>query len=321
MLDSRQETAVVIRKPGMRGTSKTCQAALSGTHQRLQIIVASLVFSTCLAAAAETITVKGSDTLVILAQKWADIYMRAHPKTKIQVTGGGSGTGFAALQNRTTDLATASRRIKAGESVACIKAFRRRPSEIKVCLDGLTIYVNRNNPVEALSLVDLEGIFTGKIINWQEIGGPDAPITVYGRENSSGTYEFFKTEVLQGKDYAATTQTMPGTAAVVQAIARDSYGIGYGGSAYSAQAKALAIRRHPGGPAIPPTEVEVRNQTYPIWRYLYVYVNPEKNRGATADFLNWIQSAGGQRLVSQMGYFPLREPKARTSRLTRNQRR
>src|SRR5688572_32917571 len=154
-------------------------------------------------ASAGTITVKGSDTLVILAQKWAEVYMGKNPGTKIQVTGGGSGIGFAALQNKTTDLANASRKIKAKEIEACVKAFGKRPTEYKVALDGLSVYLHESNPVKQLSLEQLRNIFTGKIRNWKEVGGADGPITIYSRENSSGTYEFFKENVLQGSDFAA----------------------------------------------------------------------------------------------------------------------
>src|SRR6266850_3109350 len=114
---------------------------------------------------AGNITVKGSDTLVILAQKWAEVYMSKHPETKIQVTGGGSGIGFAALQNKTTDLADASRKIKPKEIEACLKAFGKRPTEYKVALDGLSVYVNAANSVNELDLDQLEKIFTGKITN------------------------------------------------------------------------------------------------------------------------------------------------------------
>lgn len=264
----------------------------------------------------ESISVKGSDTMVILAQKWAETYMLDHPNTKIQVTGGGSGTGFAALQNQTTDLASASRRIKPSESAACIKAFRRRPTEIKVCLDGLTIYLNQSNPIEELSLNDLKLIFTGKAINWKQFGGPNAPITVYSRENSSGTYEFFKRHVLSEMDFAAKIQSMPGTAAVVQAVAKDRYGIGYGGSAYSATTKAVRIRRTEGSQAFAPTEANVRNQSYPIWRHLYIYINPKQNRDAIADYLDWIKSEPGQRVVTEVGYFPLHSNQSEKVQLT-----
>ena len=198
-----------------------------------------IAITTMLAASVQagTITAKGSDTLVILAQKWAEVYMGSHPDTKIQVTGGGSGTGFAALQNQSTDLCNASRPIKAAEQLTCVKAFGKRPTEYKVCVDGLSVYVNEANKVQELSLEQVAGIFSGKIVNWKEVGGGDAPITIYSRENSSGTYEFFKEHVLKGKDFAATAQTMPGTAAVLQAVARDANGIGYGGTAYGSGAK------------------------------------------------------------------------------------
>ncbi|MBT5705728.1 MAG: PstS family phosphate ABC transporter substrate-binding protein [Verrucomicrobia bacterium] len=264
----------------------------------------------------ETITVKGSDTMVILAQKWAETYMLKHPRTKIQVTGGGSGTGFAALQNQTTDLANASRRIKPSESAACIKVFRKRPTEIKVCLDGLTVYVNQMNPIEELSLNDLKLIFTGKATNWNRFGGPNAPITVYSRENSSGTYEFFKRNILDEMDFAANIQSMPGTAAVVQAVAKDRYGIGYGGSAYSATAKAVRISHSDKSKAYAPTEANVRNQNYPIWRHLFIYINPKQNRDAIADYLVWIQSEAGQQVVTDVGYFPLHAKQTETIQLT-----
>ena len=256
-------------------------------------------------ASAATITVKGSDTLVILAQKWAETYMGLKPALKIQVTGGGTGTGFAALQDRTTDLCDASRKIKAKEIEGCIKAFGKRPTEYKVALDGLSVYVSADNAVKELSLDQLEGIFTGKIKNWKEVGGADAAITVYSRENSSGTYEFFKEHVLKGKDFAASAQTMPGTAAVLQAVGKDKGGIGYGGGAYGAGAKHLAIKKDDASPAVEPTEETVVNGTYPIWRYLFVYVNPALDKGDIAAYLNWIRSAAGQKVVKEVGYYPL----------------
>ena len=256
-------------------------------------------------AHAGSITVKGSDTLVILAQKWAETYMAKNPATKIQVTGGGSGTGFAALVNQTTDLADASRKIKATEIAACLKAFGKRPTEYKVCLDGLSVYVSEVTPVKELSLPQLQAIFTGKIKNWKELGGADAPITVYSRENSSGTYEFFKEHVLQGKDFAASAQTMPGTAALLQAVGKDKNGIGYGGAAYGAGAKHLAIKKDEGAPAIEPTGENVVSGAYPIWRHLYVYVNPALDKGEIAAYLNWIRSEEGQKVVKDIGYYPL----------------
>lgn len=256
-------------------------------------------------SAPATITVKGSDTLVILAQKWAEVYMASHPNVKIQVTGGGSGVGFAALQNKTTDLADASRPIKPAELAECIKVFGRRPTEYKVCLDGLSIYVNQANGVKDLSVPQLGQIFTGKIRNWKEVGGDDAPITIYSRENSSGTYEFFKEHVLLGKDFAASAQTMPGTAALLQAVSRDKNGIGYGGAAYAAGARIVPVRKEESTPPIEPTEENVVKGTYPIWRYLFIYVNPALDKGEIAAYLNWIRGDEGQKLVKDVGYFPL----------------
>lgn len=267
------------------------------------LVVASLL--TAGAAHAGDLTVKGSDTLVVLAQKWAEAYMVKNPGTKIQVTGGGTGTGFAALQNKTTDLCNASRKIKPAELANCIKAFGKRPTEYPVCLDGLSIYVSAENPVRELSLPQLADLFTGKVRNWKEVGGPDAPVVLYSRENSSGTYEFFKEHVLLGKDFAAGAQTMPGTAAVLQAVSKDKHGIGYGGAAYGAGARALKIKRDAATAAVEPSEANVLSGAYPISRQLFVYVNPALDKGEVAAYLTWIRGEQGQKIVKDVGYFPL----------------
>jgi phosphate transport system substrate-binding protein len=270
-----------------------------------QLALLSAVAGFTASANAGNITVKGSDTMVILAQKWAEVYMGKNQGTKIQVTGGGTGTGFAALQNKTTDLCDASRKIRGAEISECIKAFGRRPTEYKVALDGLSVYVNESNPLKELTVEQVALIFTGKIRNWKQVGGPDAPITLYSRENSSGTYEFFKEHVLKGADFAASAQTMPGTAAVLQSVAKDKNGIGYGGAAYGAGAKHLNIKKDDASPAIEPNEETVVKGTYPIWRYLYIYVNPALDKGEVAKYLNWIRSEDGQKVVKDVGYFPL----------------
>jgi phosphate transport system substrate-binding protein len=273
-----------------------------------QILAVGLAMGLTGWADAGEITVKGSDTLVILAQKWAETYMGLHSDVKIQVTGGGSGIGFAALQNQTTDLCDASRKIKSGELIKCITTFHKAPTEYKVALDGLSVYVNSANAVANLSLGQLKDIFTGKIKNWQAVGGPNLPITVYSRENSSGTYEFFKSEVLKGEDFAASAQTMPGTAALVQAVGSDPGAIGYGGAAYGSGVKHLGVKKDDSSPAIEPTEETVENQSYPIWRYLYVYVNPALDKDEIADYLKWIRSDDGQKIVKDQGYYPLPQP-------------
>ena len=270
---------------------------------KLGIAATTVAFSA--SAYAGNITVKGSDTMVILAQKWAEVYMNQNPGKKIQVTGGGTGTGFAALQNQTTDLCNASRKIKVKEIEACVKVFGKRPTEYKVALDGLSVYVNEANQVQELNLEQLEGIFTGRIKNWKQVGGNDAPITIYSRENSSGTYEFFKENVLKGKDFAATAQTLQGTAQVIQNVAKEKNGIGYGGGAYGSGVKHLKVKKDDGSPAIEPTGETVVNGTYPIWRYLFIYVNPALDKGEVAAYLGWIRSDEGQKVVKNVGYYPL----------------
>lgn len=270
-----------------------------------KVALALAAFAVASVAQAGTITVKGSDTLVILAQKWAEVYMGKNPGTKIQVTGGGSGTGFAALQNKSTDLANASREIKPKEVAACIKAFQARPTQYQVCLDGLSVYVHSSNPVKELSIPQLEAIFTGKVTNWKEVGGADSPIILYSRENSSGTYEFFKENVLKGKDFSPRAQTLQGTAQVLERVAGEPKGIGYGGAAYGAGAKHLKIKKEEASEALEPTEENVVSMKYPISRYLYIYVNPALDKGEIGAYLNWIRSDEGQKVVKDVGYFPL----------------
>ena len=257
------------------------------------------------ASAQTKITVKGSDTMVILAQKWAETYMASHKDATIQVTGGGTGTGVAALQNKTTDLCNASRPLKSAEVLECVKAFKAKPNEHKVALDGISVYVSASNTVKELTTAQVGEIFTGKIKNWKDVGGADAPITLYSRENSSGTYEFFKEHVLAKQDFAASAQTMPGTAAVLQAVAKDANGIGYGGAAYGAGAKHLLIKKDAASPGVEPTEATVQSGEYPISRALFIYVNPKIETGAIADYLKWIASDEGQKVVKDVGYFPL----------------
>lgn len=273
--------------------------------KKLTLAIAAALLATMLPAQAGKITVKGSDTMVVLAQKWAEAYMGKNPETKIQVTGGGSGTGVAALQNKTTDICNSSRKMRAAEIANCVAVFGKRPTEYKVALDGLTIFVSDSNPIKEITMEQLELVFTGKIRNWKQLGGADAPITVYSRENSSGTYEFFKEFVLKGKDFVASAQTMPGTAALLQAVAKDKSAIGYGGAAYGQGAKHLLVKKDDKSPAIEPNEETVVKGIYPIWRYLYVYINPAIDKGEIAAYLNWIRSEDGQKVVKDIGYFPL----------------
>src|SRR3990172_907145 len=165
-----------------------------------------------------TITVKGSDTMVLLGQRWAEAYMAAHPDATIQVTGGGSGTGISALINGTTDICNASRPMKAAEREKLKLRYSSLGVEIKSAKDGLAVYVHESNLVQELSLAQIKDIYTAKITNWKDLGGPDAKIVLYSRENNSGTYVYFRDFVLKGNDFAASAQNLPGTAAVVNAV-------------------------------------------------------------------------------------------------------
>jgi len=269
------------------------------------LAIAGTIAATVAHTHAGNITVKGSDTLVILAQKWAEVYMSKNKDVKIQVTGGGSGVGFKALQARQTDIADASRPIKPAERQGCIVAFNKPPREYKVALDGLSIYVHKDNPLTEVSLEQLEKIFTGKVKNWKEVGGPDTRIVVYSRENSSGTYEFFKEHVLKGQDFVASAQTMQGTATLLDNVTRDKNAIGYGGAAYGHGAKVLKVKKTADSPAVEPTEENVVSGEYPIWRYLFNYLDPEKDKGEIAAYLNWVRSDEGQKIVKEVGYYPL----------------
>jgi phosphate transport system substrate-binding protein len=256
-----------------------------------------------LAAQAGNITVKGSDTMVILGQRWAEDYMKKNAGTKLQVTGGGSGTGLAALINGTTEIAMSSRPIKEGETEKLRGRFNTVGNEIAVARDGVTFYVHESNPLTSLTQEQLKGIYLGDITNWKEVGGPDAPIVVYSRENSSGTYVFVKDNLLGGDDYTATAQTLPGTAAVVNAVSKEKFGIGYGGAAYAKGIKELKIKK--GSEEIAPSAENIKSGKYPLSRDLYFYLR-SKPTGEVKAFIDFVLSPDGQSIVTRVGYFPVK---------------
>ncbi|MBI4371110.1 MAG: phosphate ABC transporter substrate-binding protein [Elusimicrobia bacterium] len=255
--------------------------------------------------AAATITIKGSDTLVILNQKWAEAYRAKNPGVSIQVTGGGSGTGIAALINGSTDICAASRPMSRKEKLSLRDRFNTLGVEIPVARDGLAVYLNDSNPVKELTLRQVEQIYRGKIANWKDVGGEDAKIILYSRENNSGTYVYFKDNVLQGRDFSPMAQSLPGTAAVVNAVVKDKRGIGYGGAAYAKGIKFCPIKKTDGDAAYEPTLEHVKSGKYPISRDLYFYVR-SKPSGDIKSFIGWVTGPEGQELVGQVGYFPIR---------------
>jgi phosphate transport system substrate-binding protein len=273
-----------------------------------------LILSTCVLLAAATvnpvsaqgrnITIKGSDTMVILGQRWAEAYMKKNPGASIQVTGGGSGVGIAALINGTTDIAESSRPMKDAEKTQ-LQQKRGVPTvELPVALDGLAVYVHETSPIQELSLEQLKRIYTGAAKNWKDVGGRDERIILYGRENSSGTYAYFKEHVLENADYYPTTQTLPGTAAVINAVAKDIRGIGYGGIAYLKGVKAIKVKKNASSPAVEPTLDNVQKNIYPISRFLYWYLAGQP-KDQIKKLTDWVVTAEGQAVVNDVGYYPL----------------
>jgi phosphate transport system substrate-binding protein len=255
-------------------------------------------------AQARNISIKGSDTMVLLGQRWAETYMKKNPGVTIQVTGGGSGVGIAALINGTTDIAEASRPMKDAEKTQLQQKRGVAVVELPVALDGLAVYVHEKNPLTELSIEQLRKIYTGTAKNWKDVGGNDERIILYGRENSSGTYAYFKEHVLENADYYPTTQTLPGTAAVINAVSKDIRGIGYGGIAYLKGVKAVKVKKTASTPGVEPTLENVQKNIYPISRFLYWYLAGQP-KDQIQKLTSWVMSTEGQAVVSDVGYYPL----------------
>ena len=250
------------------------------------------------------ITVKGSDTMVILGQKWAEVFMSKNSGMAVQVTGGGSGTGVAALINGTTDIAESSRPMRDAEKQQVKDRRGKEAMELAVAVDGLAVYVHESNPLQELSLQQAKAIYTCAVKNWKEVGGNDERIILYSRENNSGTYAYFKEHVLENGDFYPTAQTLPGTAAVINAVSKDRRGIGYGGIAYGKGIKHLRVKKDDKSPAVEPTMENVLSGRYPVSRYLYWYTAGMPS-GDLLKLCQWVVSEDGQKVVENVGYYPL----------------
>lgn len=252
--------------------------------------------------AGERVVVRGSDTMVTLAQRWAEAWREGD--TTVEVSGGGSGTGIAALTNGTADVATASRRVTEAESDRLRK--RAGPAvETIVALDAVAIYVNEASPLESLSIDQVSRIYQGEIRRWSEVGGPARPIAIYSRENSSGTYAFFKERVLGERDFASEVQCLPGTAAVVRAVARDPHAIGYGGIAAARGVRALSIRTDRDR-VVAPTRSAALSGEYPLARPLFLYLRADASPAAQR-FVAWTRNPAATALAEHAGFYPPRE--------------
>jgi len=247
--------------------------------------------------------IKGSDTVLPLAQKEAEVFLKSS-KQSVTVTGGGSGVGIAALIQGTTDIAMSSRGMKFDEKIKFQQKGKTLVTKI-IAYDALAVVINPSNPVSKLTRAQLEGIFTGKITNWKQVGGANLKIIAYSRETSSGTYEFFKEHVLLNKNYLNSILSMPATGAIIQSVSQTKGAIGYVGLAYlNKSVKAVHVSFN-GKTFIEPSMVNAVNKSYPIVRPLYFFYD-KKYESKITSFVSFIMSAKGQKIVREVGYVPLK---------------
>lgn len=251
-----------------------------------------------------TVTVKGSDTMVHLVSTWAEAFMKAHPDVEISVTGGGSGTGIAALINGTTDICASSRNIKDSER-AQAQQKGISATETAVARDGIALVVNPANPVQTVSIDQLRKIYTGAYTRWNQLGGPAEGIIALSRESSSGTYVFFQEHVLNKEDYAQSVQLMPATSSIIQSVMFDRWSVGYVGIGFAHEAgrkvKILGVKASDTTSAVIPSEATVRSGEYSIARPLFFYTKGTPT-GAVKEFTDFCLSDEGQRIVRETGY-------------------
>ena len=308
-----------------RRAEKHIRAVIKGRNPLLQslalICLAAWLLIACsrasgqsAAASGHTIQNKGSDTMVNLALAWAEAYHTVNPDLLVAVTGGGSGTGIAALINGTVDIANASRQMKADE-IAEAKANGIEPTEFVVAIDALAVAVHPSNPVNQLTIDQLADIFTGRITNWKDVGGKDAPIVLLSRETNSGTHVYFLEEVVRKGDsknkdiFAPQTLLMPSSVGITSELRRNPNAIGYDGLGYidPAHEKLIAIATDANVPYVLPSVATGMDKSYPISRPLYMYTAGQPT-AAVRDYIQWIQGPEGQKIVADLGFVPLSAP-------------
>ncbi len=255
--------------------------------------------------------IKGSDTMVNLTPAWAEAYMAAHPQVSISVTGGGSGTGIAALIGGTCDLAATSRQMTPKE-IASASATGTPPREWTVALDGLAVVVHPSNPIKRLTIEQLAKIFTGVIHNWKEVGGKDAQMILLSREVNSGTHVYFKEHVLGSlkdggpKEFTPEALLLPSSQAIADEVAENLAAIGYYGMGYLNPRNAVvAVARTAADPYVTPSEEAVRSGSYPISRPLFFY-SRGMPQGAVKAFLEFVMSPEGQAVVRKVDFVPMK---------------
>ncbi len=262
----------------------------------------------------------GSDTLNNLMTLWAEGFRAIYPNVNIQIEGKGSSTAPPALIEGTAQLGPMSREMKAAEIDAFEKKYGHKPTEVKVAIDSLAVFVHKDNPIKGLSLDQLDNIFSstnkrgGKPINtWGELGlkgvWANRPLSLYGRNSASGTYGFFKEHALKNGDYRSSVKEQPGSSSVVQGVANDLGGIGYSGIGYKTSGvKALALAEASGGTVQEPSLENCLSGAYPMARFLYIYVNKKPNEPMDKlvhEFVKFVNSKEGQEIVVKDGYYPM----------------
>ncbi len=261
----------------------------------------------------------GSDTMVNLAQAWAEEYAKERPDVSVEVSGGGSGTGIAALIAGTVDVANCSREMEPQEIEQAKTRTGKTPTEFTIGYDALAVYVNRSNPLNEITLEQLAEVYgeNGKTTKWSQLGlqvpggpGNDEIIRV-GRQNSSGTYVYFRETILgKGRDYKLGSRDMHGSKDVVELVSKTPAAIGYSGMGYATpEVKMLRVAKKKGDTAYAPTVENALNHTYPIARKLYMYTLGEPT-GETRKYIEWVHSEIGQKIVAQTGYVPLPKTEA-----------
>lgn len=269
--------------------------------KKIILVSLSVLFYTFMVTAQN---ISGSDTVLPISQKEAENYIKENPSASITVTGGGSGVGISALLSGTVDIAQASRRIKFDEKLK-LREQGKVAEEVVIAYDALAVAVHPSNKVTELTREQLEDIFTGKIKNWKEVGGADLKIIPYSRETSSGTYEFFRQNVLKNKNYVNGIMSMPATGAMVQSIKQTAGAIGYVGLAYlNAEVQAVSVSYDEGKTYVMPSVTNSINRTYPIVRPLYYYYEV-KSKSKVQPFIDYVLSSKGQEMILEVGFIPV----------------
>jgi phosphate transport system substrate-binding protein len=286
----------------------------------LLALVAALVASACGGGGGQTaekpgrtvIQNKGSDTMVNVAQVWAEEYGKVAPDVEVEVSGGGSGVGIAALIKGAVDIANASRDLKPSEAEQAEKNTGKKPVGFTVGFDALAVYVHKDNPLSEITLEQLTDLYAegGKTTRWSELGVKipgvsDDTIVRVSRQSSSGTYEFFREHALGNRDFRMGSRDLNGSKEVVELVGGTPTAIGYSGMGYATPAvKMLKVTSKPGSPAVAPTVAAVHDKTYPLARSLHVYTLGEP-QGAVKQYIDWILSDAGQKVVEDSGYVPV----------------